>query len=142
MRWPDISLVMASGYLGGNLVYHQRVGVDRSADATVPEEFTRVAGLEDVPENQPVRVMADRTPVLLVRRGMEVRAIAEMCSHSRSGPLAEGTLAGDTIQRPWHGSTFCLADGSVGRGPATHPQPVFEARVHDGGIEVRQPSQR
>jgi nitrite reductase/ring-hydroxylating ferredoxin subunit/uncharacterized membrane protein len=132
------SLLMASGYLGGNLVYDQRVGVDRSADATVPEQFTRVAGLEDVPENQPVRVMADRTPVLLVRRGTELHAIAETCSHL-SGPLAEGTLAGDTIQCPWHGSTFCITDGSVVHGPATHPQPVFEARVHDGGIEVRQP---
>jgi nitrite reductase/ring-hydroxylating ferredoxin subunit len=98
-----------------------------------------VAALADVPENQPVRVMADRTPVLLVRRGTTIRAIAETCSHL-SGPLAEGRLDGNTIQCPWHGSTFCIDDGSVVRGPATHPQPVYEARVRDGGIEIRQPA--
>jgi nitrite reductase/ring-hydroxylating ferredoxin subunit/uncharacterized membrane protein len=133
------SAVMASAYLGGNLVYDQQIGVDRSAHASVPEGFTRVASLADVPENQPVRVMADRTPVLLVRRGTTIRAIAETCSHL-SGPLAEGRLDGNTIQCPWHGSTFCIDDGSVVRGPATHPQPVYEARVRDGGIEIRQPA--
>jgi nitrite reductase/ring-hydroxylating ferredoxin subunit len=77
--------------------------------------------------------------VLLVRRGTTIRAIAETCSHL-SGPLAEGRLDGNTIQCPWHGSTFCIDDGSVVRGPATHPQPVYEARVRDGGIEIRQPA--
>ena len=132
------SLVMASAYLGGNLVYDQQIGVDRSAHAAVPEAFTRVASLAETPENQPVRVMADGTPVLLVRRGSTVRAIAETCSHL-SGPLADGTLDGDTIECPWHGSTFCIDDGRVVHGPATHPQPVYEARVREGEIEIRQP---
>jgi len=38
---------------------------------------------------------------------------------------------------PWHGSRFRLGDGSVARGPATAPQPVFETRVRNGSVEVR-----
>jgi len=46
-------------------------------------------------------------------------------------------LDGDVIQCPWHGSRFCVRDGSVVDGPATHPQPQYEARVNGGRIEVR-----
>ena len=38
---------------------------------------------------------------------------------------------------PWHASMFNLADGSLARGPATAPQPSYEARVRDNQIEVR-----
>jgi len=51
--------------------------------------------------------------------------------------LHEGDIDGLGITCPWHGSRFDLTDGSVLRGPATAPQPSYEARVHDGKIEVR-----
>jgi nitrite reductase/ring-hydroxylating ferredoxin subunit len=67
-----------------------------------------------------------------------VRAIAETCSHL-GGPLSEGTLKDGRVVCPWHGSCFALDDGHVVNGPATHAQPHFESRVHDGQIEVRMP---
>jgi nitrite reductase/ring-hydroxylating ferredoxin subunit len=60
----------------------------------------------------------------------------DACSHA-GGPLSEGTVLGDVVECPWHGSRFCLADGSVVRGPATFPQLRLEARVSGGRIEVR-----
>ena len=61
--------------------------------------------------------------------------LAERCSHL-SGPLSEGKLAGGCLTCPWHGSMFRIADGAVLHGPATAPQPVFQARVTGGVIQV------
>jgi nitrite reductase/ring-hydroxylating ferredoxin subunit len=47
-----------------------------------------------------------------------------------------GTVADGAITCPWHGSTFRIEDGSVVRGPAAYPQPVYDVRVEDGVIEV------
>jgi nitrite reductase/ring-hydroxylating ferredoxin subunit len=42
---------------------------------------------------------------------------------------------------PWHGSEFALDDGRVLNGPATVPQPCFNARERDGRIELRAQSE-
>ena len=80
--------------------------------------------------------MHNGVPILLVRRGERVFALAETCSHF-SGPLAEGKLEGDSIVCPLHNSTFALEDGRVLNGPAVHPQPCLEVRARNGQIEVR-----
>ncbi|MEA2265670.1 MAG: hypothetical protein QOE27_1253, partial [Solirubrobacteraceae bacterium] len=41
------------------------------------------------------------------------------------------------LKCPWHASTFRLEDGRAVRGPATVDQPVWEARIHDGRLQVR-----
>jgi nitrite reductase/ring-hydroxylating ferredoxin subunit len=80
--------------------------------------------------------MHNGVPILLVRRGDRLFAMAETCSHF-SGPLSEGKLDGDTIVCPLHNSRFALEDGRVLNGPAVHPQPCLEARIRNGQIEVR-----
>ena len=125
-----------AAYLGGNLVYEQKVGVDHTGSDKLPEEFTHVAADSDVPPRKAVRVEHNGTPILLVRQGSQIYAIAETCAHL-GGPLSEGKLDEDTITCPWHGSRFSLRDGHVIDGPAVHPQPCLEARVRSGQIEVR-----
>lgn len=125
-----------SARLGGDMVYKHRLGVDRTAGQSFPAEFTPVHAEADLPEGAPKRAEYARTPIVLVRRGQRVFALAETCSHF-GGPLSEGKLLGDSIQCPWHGSRFALEDGRVLDGPAVHPQPCLEARVRDGKIEVR-----
>jgi nitrite reductase/ring-hydroxylating ferredoxin subunit len=90
----------------------------------------------ELSENELRRVDADGMPVLLVRRGMRIYAIAETCSH-RGGPLSEGKLQDNRVMCPWHGSCYSLSDGRVVNGPSVHRQPVLEVRVRDGQIEVR-----
>jgi hypothetical protein len=46
-------------------------------------------------------------------------------------------IEGDSIRCPWHGSRFCLKDGSVLDGPAVFPERPFDVRVRAGQIEVR-----
>jgi nitrite reductase/ring-hydroxylating ferredoxin subunit len=82
-----------------------------------------------------VGTQAGTTPVLLVRRGDEVHALDDRCSH-RGCALHEGELQGETVRCRCHGSTFRL-DGSIVKGPATAPQPRFEVRLQDGTVEIR-----
>jgi nitrite reductase/ring-hydroxylating ferredoxin subunit/uncharacterized membrane protein len=128
---------MAGAYLGGHLVYEDQIGVDRSAHQELPDTFTRVLRLEELPENEPKTVHLDKTPVVMVRRGDTVSALIGICSHA-AGPLGEGKVVGDTIECPWHGSRFSLHDGSVCQGPSVHPQPLVHTRVVDGWVEARQ----
>jgi nitrite reductase/ring-hydroxylating ferredoxin subunit/uncharacterized membrane protein len=131
--------VMAyAAHLGGKMVYVHRVGVDRTDGEVFPNEFVPVlpeSGLED---DKPTRVMHGGVPILLVRRGDRLFAMAETCSHF-SGPLSEGKLVGDSIVCPYHFSRFALEDGRVLDGPAVHPQPCLEIRTRNGQIEVRKP---
>jgi nitrite reductase/ring-hydroxylating ferredoxin subunit len=126
-----------AAYLGGHLVYKKRLGVDHSADYPPPEDFLPVLAETELPENELKRVTANGMPVLLLRRGKHIYAIAETCAHL-GGPLSEGKLEDTSVRCPWHGSCFSLEDGRVLEGPSVHPQPVLEVRIHNGQIEVRQ----
>ncbi len=127
---------MAAARLGGNLVYGRGIGVDHASSEGLPADFTPVFDNSDLPEDQPVRARHNGAPILLVRRGQQIFALAETCSHL-GGPLAEGKLEHDVIECPWHGSRFSIQDGRVVGGPAVHPQPCLETRIRDGKIEVR-----
>jgi nitrite reductase/ring-hydroxylating ferredoxin subunit/uncharacterized membrane protein len=127
---------VAAARLGGNLVYGQKIGVDHTASEKLPDEFTPVLSESDLDEGKPVRAEHHGAPILLVRRGSQIHALAETCSHL-GGPLSEGKLDGYVIQCPWHGSRFSIRDGHVVDGPAVHPQPCLEARIRNGQVEVR-----
>jgi nitrite reductase/ring-hydroxylating ferredoxin subunit/uncharacterized membrane protein len=135
------ALMTFSAHLGGKMVYEHRVGVDRTAGETFPENFTAVLPESNLPENTPTRAMYQGAPILLVRRGERLFAMAETCSHF-SGPLSEGKLEGDSIVCPYHSSRFALEDGRVLNGPAVHAQPCLEVRARNGVIEVRRPQPR
>lgn len=129
-------LLMYSAHLGGKMVYKHRVGVDRTAGEVFPEDFVPVLAESELADNTPTGASHEGTPILLVRRGSRIFALAETCSHF-SGPLSEGKLEGDSIVCPYHASRFALEDGRVLDGPAVHPQPCLEVRVRNGQIEVR-----
>jgi nitrite reductase/ring-hydroxylating ferredoxin subunit len=124
-----------AAYIGGHLVYGEKVGVNHAAQ-DLPKEFVPVLPEAELHEGKMRSVHANGTQILLVRRGEEIHALANLCSHL-GGPLSEGILQGEVVQCPWHGSRFSICDGSVVDGPATFPQPNLETRVQDGQIEVR-----
>lgn len=127
-----------SARLGGEMVYTHRVGVDRTHGQAFPENFVAVLPESQLENDKPTRAEYNGVPILLVRRGSRVFALAETCSHF-GAPLSEGTLTGDSIVCPWHSSRFGLATGQVINGPAVHPQPCLEARIQNGQVEVRKP---
>ena len=130
-------MVMLGGYLGGELSYKYRLGVDHAPEEEAPPSaFVAVLAEAELAEGAMRQVMAGTVPVLLARQGGYIYALANTCSHL-GGPLNEGTLERDCVTCPWHGSQFALDDGRVVNGPATFPQPAYEARVRNGQIEVR-----
>jgi nitrite reductase/ring-hydroxylating ferredoxin subunit/uncharacterized membrane protein len=128
-------IAAASAYLGGNLVYRERIGVTHAVVAE-PEQFTRVFESRALPDNSMRKAVIEDASFLLVRQHGRVCALAHSCAHL-AGPLSEGTLKDGSVVCPWHGSEFALDDGRVLNGPATEPQPCFEVRERDGWIELR-----
>jgi nitrite reductase/ring-hydroxylating ferredoxin subunit/uncharacterized membrane protein len=128
--------MIAAAWLGGDLVYHEQIGVDHSSGRELPDTFTPVLADADLPEGEPRRAMYKETPLLLVRDGSRVYCLAETCAHL-GGPLSEGKLEEGTIVCPWHASRFDLATGEAVDGPTAFPQPCLETRMRKGQIEVR-----
>jgi nitrite reductase/ring-hydroxylating ferredoxin subunit/uncharacterized membrane protein len=124
------------GHLGGHLVNALGIGVDNTAFDAGPEEWTAAGPASALDEGKPVAVQAGGVDVLVVREGDRLLALADRCTH-RGGPLHEGKVVVGCIECPWHQSRFRLTDGEVEQGPATQPQPVYEARVVGDDLEVR-----
>jgi len=133
--WAGYAIALGAAYLGGDLVYGQRIGVTH-ADAELPEQFTPVLASAALADNSMVRARAGNADVLLVRQHGRVCALAHACAHL-GGPLSEGTLKAGSVVCPWHGSEFALEDGRVLNGPSTHNQPCLASRERDGQIEVK-----
>lgn len=133
-------VVAVAAHLGGKMVYEHRVGVDRTAGEEFPQDFVPVLPESELAEAKPTRAEHNGVPILLVRSGSRIFALAETCSHF-GGPLAEGKLVGDSIVCPWHASRFSLEDGQVLDGPAVHPQPCLQVRIRGEQIEVRKANQ-
>jgi nitrite reductase/ring-hydroxylating ferredoxin subunit/uncharacterized membrane protein len=133
-----LATVTASGYLGSYLVFSRRVGVDVEVPVADLRAWRVVCQFDKLREGIPIGAEVDGARVVVFRRGEAAYALAATCSHA-GGPLDEGSVDGGTIRCPWHGSEFALYDGTVRRGPATCTQPVYDARVHDGNVELRGP---
>lgn len=129
-------VLMFGGFLGGHLVFANTVNVNKTAGRTGPRQWTPVLAESELADGAHRKVDAGKVSVLLYRSGSGVQALDSVCSHM-GGPLDEGTIADGCVTCPWHGSTFRLDDGHIVRGPATTPQPSYEARVNEGQIEVR-----
>ncbi len=143
-----VALAMAAGgglvgtaYLGGHLSFSQGVGVDETAFEEGPKNWKALdLDPERLGDEKKMRATVGQVRLLLYRSGDRIYALSDHCSH-RGCALAGGTIEGKgddaAVVCPCHGSTFRLTDGEVVRGPATAPQPAYEARLNDGKIEVR-----
>ena len=141
LGYAGLAAVAAGGLLGGDISYRQAGGANHAEETPhlVTPGWQDLMPLADLSQGEPVQVMLGEVPVMALRDGDQVYALAGKCSHM-SGPLAEGELSGDGAGRcvtcPWHGSVFRLSDGAVVHGPATADQPAFETRVQDGIVQV------
>jgi nitrite reductase/ring-hydroxylating ferredoxin subunit/uncharacterized membrane protein len=129
-------VLLFGAYLGGHLVFRIGTMVNRNAFAEGPDDYVPIGAPGDFSEGALARVMAGPMPVVVVRRGGSLHALAATCSHA-GGPLDEGTLEGDVVVCPWHASRFRVSDGKVRGGPATFPQTALLVREVDGRVEVK-----
>jgi nitrite reductase/ring-hydroxylating ferredoxin subunit/uncharacterized membrane protein len=130
------ALLLAGSYLGGAMVYHRGVMINRNAFRSGPEDFVSALSPGELEDGKPRRVVVAGEPVLLVRSGERIYAVGAVCSHY-GAPLEEGKLLGNTIRCPWHMSRFALDDGRVLEGPACAALPCYETRVAGNQLQVR-----
>lgn len=135
------SALGVGGWLGGHLSYALGVGVDTTAFSHLPADWADACAESDLVPGELLGVEAGGEPLLLVRQGTAIRALADRCTH-RGAPLHEGEIKDGCVVCPWHDSAFDLVDGSVQQGPATRPQQAFETRIVDGRVQVRHDEQR
>jgi nitrite reductase/ring-hydroxylating ferredoxin subunit/uncharacterized membrane protein len=131
-----LASVIYAAYLGGDMVFAKGTGVNHTAWEAGSEDYEVVMPLEGIEENKLYRVTASGVPVILLRRGLQFYAISATCPHA-GGPLDEGTLEGDVVQCPWHGSRFRMRDGRVLTGPATVNAPRYDVRVRNGQVAIK-----
>jgi nitrite reductase/ring-hydroxylating ferredoxin subunit len=137
LRAAGLAAVAAGGLLGGHLAFRQSAGANQAEPVphlTEPGWHDLMPAAE-LPERELVRRMLGDVPVVVVRDGDRVHALADRCSHL-SGPLSGGSYRDGCLSCPWHGSTFRVADGTIARGPATAPQPIFQTRLTGATIQV------
>ena len=125
-----------SAYLGGELSFAKGIGVNHVAWEGGSDDFVAVMDEQDLLEGKLTRVDAAGIPAVLLKQDKSIYAIGAPCTHL-AGPLDEGTVEDGIVTCPWHGSRFCMYDGSVVNGPAVYAAPTFAVRVRNGKIELR-----
>lgn len=125
-----------SAYLGGKLVYSDRIGVDHGVREDLPTDWTVALPEDGLLENRPVEATAAGQDLVLVKQNGSIFALHNRCAH-QGGPLSQGSIDGSGIRCPWHNTHYSLETGEVQEGPSAYGQPCFETRVRNGQVEVR-----
>jgi uncharacterized membrane protein/nitrite reductase/ring-hydroxylating ferredoxin subunit len=145
-----LSLLSASGYLGGRLVYDEGIAVGRHKRRTsTPQEtlhlsteyasrggevtFVPVPEAEHLRNGETLRVEVDQQVMTIARVDKQLFAFQEFCTH-RFGPLSEGSFDGFNVKCPWHNSCFDVRTGKVTNGPAKVDLKTFKVEVRDGKV--------
>ncbi len=93
----------------------------------------RVSGVAQPEPGHSIRIVADGTPVAVFNLGGRLLAVSARCTHV-GGPLDRGTVTGEIVTCPLHGSQFDLTSGKVVRGPATQAVRAYRVRVDSGDL--------
>lgn len=143
-----VLLILASGYLGGTIVYDDGIAVGRHrryiatphetvhAESSTGDQFVTVADVNTIKDGELLRAEVNGEVMAIARSGDEFHAFQEFCTH-RYGPLSEGALTGGEVQCPWHRSCFDIKSGKVTQGPAKEDLKMYEVRVQDGKVQVK-----
>jgi NADPH-dependent 2,4-dienoyl-CoA reductase/sulfur reductase-like enzyme/nitrite reductase/ring-hydroxylating ferredoxin subunit len=98
-------------------------------------DLTQGIAASELPEGGIISGHIGDEPVILVRHGGMVSAVAAQCTHYH-GPLAEGLVVGDTIRCPWHHACFDLRSGEALAAPALSPLDCWRVEEKDGRIKA------
>ncbi len=95
----------------------------------------RVCSRIDLKEREPAGFEVNGDPVVLVRDGDAVHALADVCSHAEIA-LSEGEITRKGIECWLHGSCFDLRTGEPSSPPATEPVPVYAVTIEGDDVYV------
>jgi len=147
-----VGIIGYSGYLGGEMIYNQGIGVGRhrrylatperticvGADQVGSDGYATVVPLERLEKGALIRAEVNGHVMAIARVEDSVSAFQEFCTH-RFGPLSEGCLDGLQVMCPWHQSHFDVQTGKVTQGPAKLALNTYETKIENGQVKVRVP---
>ena len=90
--------------------------------------FEKLALVKDLKPNQMTSVEAGGKEIVVVNLDGAYYAIGNRCTHMGC-MLSDGTLRGETVTCPCHGSIFDVKTGSVMKGPAKKPEPAYQTKT-------------
>ncbi len=106
-------------------------------------DFVNVASVDDVPEGKMKMITVNDKEILIAKVEGNFYAIGNKCTH-RGGRLSEGTLEGNIVTCPVHGSKFDIKTGKAISGPkilffhfSIKPGPAYEVKVEGKNIMVK-----
>lgn len=92
----------------------------------MPPQPVKVCNVNDIPQpGMRVFTVAGRDVLIVRSADGSITAIGARCTH-RGAPLVEGTLEGNSLTCPWHGSQFEIPTGKLTRGPQIFGGKLFE----------------
>ncbi|MGH3984674.1 MAG: Rieske (2Fe-2S) protein [Pseudonocardiaceae bacterium] len=95
----------------------------------------RVCSLNDLKEDLPAGFEVDGVPVVLVRQGEQVYALADVCSHAEIA-LSEGEVTRKGLECWLHGSCFDLRTGEPSSPPASEQVDTYAVRIDGEDVYV------
>lgn len=90
---------------------------------------------DDLPPGKMTCVEVDGRRILLANVDGVFYATDDTCTHEDAS-LSTGSLAGETVKCPLHGSRFSLRTGEPMEDPAEEPLRCYAASVEDGVVRV------
>jgi nitrite reductase/ring-hydroxylating ferredoxin subunit len=101
----------------------------------VKTEFVKVLSTKDLAPDEMKGVEANGKKILIANLKGEYYAIENICTHMHC-LLSDGTLSGENVKCPCHGSTFSVKTGSIVTGPTQKPEPAFQVKVEKDQVLV------
>jgi nitrite reductase/ring-hydroxylating ferredoxin subunit len=98
---------------------------------------TRALTVDDVPPGTCVKAVVAGKDVAIFNVDGQIYATQNDCTHW-GGPLCDGSLAGEVVTCPWHGSQFNVRTGEVVQDPAEKPLATYLVEVRDGVLILEQ----
>ena len=94
---------------------------------------TGIASIKDLSKGKMVGIIQNGMSVLVANLNGEYFSIGNICTHMGCH-LSDGTMKGENVECPCHGSTFNLRTGAVVRGPAAVPEPSYRLKIEDDKV--------
>jgi 3-phenylpropionate/trans-cinnamate dioxygenase ferredoxin subunit len=96
-------------------------------------EYVAVAMIDELPPGKSKVVTANGRRIAVFNVDGTFYAIDDTCTHEEAS-LAEGTLSGEIVTCPAHGSRFNVRTGRVLSLPAVIPVSTYPVKVEDGNV--------
>jgi len=100
------------------------------------EEFVTVASVDDLPSGRMTCVEVEGRRLLVANVDGTFYATDDTCTHEDAS-LSSGSLHGDYVKCPLHGSRFSLRTGEPVEEPADEPVKCYAVRVEGNSVLVK-----